>query len=108
MKQRTLVILGGAAALSLLSAPLPPPRTPAAAPPRRVVAGLLLAPGTPEAPAGAGKLAFEGLASKLGGATRIEIGKHDGRLVLERKGDAWGVADRGGYPARPGGGGAWG
>jgi hypothetical protein len=82
MKQRTLVILGGAAALSIVSA-------------------LLLSPGNPEAPAGAGKLAFEGLASKLGGATRIEIGKHDGRLVLERKGDAWVVADRGGYPVRP-------
>ena len=74
MKQRTLVILGGAAALSIVSA-------------------LVLSPGNPVPPSGAGKLAFEGLASRLQKATRIEIGKHDGKLVLERRGDAWVVAD---------------
>jgi hypothetical protein len=81
MKQRTLAILGAAAVLSIGTA-------------------LVLSPGNPEAPAGADKLAFEGLASRLGGATRIEIDKHDGKLVLERKGDTWVAAERGGYPVR--------
>ncbi|WP_343895374.1 DUF4340 domain-containing protein, partial [Craurococcus roseus] len=83
MKQRTLVILGGAAAFSIVSA-------------------LLLSPGNPEAPADAGALAFKGLASRLQGASRIEISKHDGKLVLERRGSTWVVADAGGgYPVRP-------
>jgi hypothetical protein len=83
MKQRTLVILAAAAILSIGSA-------------------LLLTPSSGiETPPGAGKLAFEGLASRLGGATRIEIDKHDAKLVLERKGDTWVAAERGGYPVRP-------
>lgn len=83
MKQRTIVALGSAAVLS-------------------IAAALMLSPDTGvRTPPGAGKVVFEDLAARLGSATRIEISKHDARLTLERRGDAWIAADRGGYPVRP-------
>jgi hypothetical protein len=83
MKQRTLVVLGGAAVLSVASA-------------------LLLSPSSRvEAVPGAGALAFDGLGARLGSAARIEIGRPGGRLALERRGDAWVAVDTAGYPVRP-------
>lgn len=46
----------------------------------------------------AGELMFPDLAEKLQTATRIEV-VHQGKpLVIERKGEHWGLADRAGYP----------
>jgi Domain of unknown function (DUF4340) len=46
----------------------------------------------------AGKLMFPDLAPKLRDAAKIEITSQGRTLAIERKGDAWGLADRGGYP----------
>ncbi len=58
--------------------------------------------GTAEKPSGqqaysAGKLMFPDLASRLQDAARIEITHQDKTTTLARHGDAWGLADRGGY-----------
>ena len=82
MHRRSLLLLGGAAAVS-------------------VGAALLLAPRRIDQPDIApGSLAFPGLADRLQAAERIEIRKADGTLVLTRQGDAWGLPDKGGYPVR--------
>jgi hypothetical protein len=82
MNRRTLLLLGGAAAVS-------------------VGAALLLTPRRIDqqdfAPGG---LAFPGLADRLQGAERIEIRKPDGMLVLTRQGEVWGLPEKGGYPVR--------
>ncbi|MBX6741446.1 MAG: DUF4340 domain-containing protein [Acetobacteraceae bacterium] len=85
MNRRTLLLLGAAAVAS-------------------VGAALVLTPEMDERsapPGGQGGLAFEGLAGKLQGASRIEIGKHDAKLELQRQGEAWILPAKGGYPARP-------
>lgn len=68
------------------------------------VAGVavLLAPARVERalPAAEGGLAFPGLAARLAGATRIEIGRPDGVLVLARRGETWTLPDRGDHPVR--------
>jgi hypothetical protein len=82
MQRRTLLLLGGAAAVS-------------------VGAAVLLAPrGIDQPDIAPGGLAFPGLAERLQAAARIEIRKADGTLVLTRQGDAWGLPDKGGYPVR--------
>ncbi|MBK1660448.1 DUF4340 domain-containing protein [Paracraurococcus ruber] len=83
MNRRTLVLLGGAAAAS-------------------VAAAVLLTPKGVEKQAitDAG-LAFPGLAARLQGAQRIEVVKPDATLVLARRGEAWVLPAKGGYPARP-------
>jgi hypothetical protein len=48
-----------------------------------------------------GGMAFEGLASRLQAAARIEIRKHDANLVLLRQGEAWVLPEKGSYPVRP-------
>ncbi|MFC7474968.1 DUF4340 domain-containing protein [Dankookia sp. GCM10030260] len=83
MHRRPLLLLGGAAAVS-------------------VGAALLLAPRGIDQPGIApGSLAFPGLAERLQGAARIEIRRPDGGLVLARQGDAWVLPDKGNYPVRP-------
>lgn len=85
MKRRTLLLLGTAAVAS-------------------VGAALVLTPEPEErdaAPGGRAGLAFEGLAGKLQGASRIEIGRHDAKLELQRRGEAWVLPAKGGYPVRP-------
>lgn len=85
MRRRTLLMLGGAAAVT--------------------VAGVLLL--TPERvehatyPGAEGDLAFPGLAERLAGAQRIEVRRHDATLTLERRGEAWVLPGKAGYPARP-------
>lgn len=84
MQRRTLVLLGGAAAVAVGGA-------------------ILLAPdqaGEPVPPAGAG-LAFPGLAQRLAGAARIEVQKPDQTLVVQRAGERWVLPDKAGYPVRP-------
>lgn len=53
-----------------------------------------------DVPPAEGGLAFPGLAARLAGAARIEIGRSDATLVLERRGETWTLPDRGGYPVR--------
>jgi hypothetical protein len=48
----------------------------------------------------AGRLMFPDLAPRLRDAARIEITHQDKTTTLERHGDAWGLADRGGYPVQ--------
>lgn len=83
MNRRTLLLLGTAAAAT--------------------VGGIiLLAPNTVDRSTVPGSgLAFEGLAGRLQGAARIEIVKADGTLALVRRGEAWVLPDKGGYPVRP-------
>jgi hypothetical protein len=45
----------------------------------------------------AGRLMFPDLAPRLQEATRIEITHQDKTTALAKRGDAWGLADRGGY-----------
>src|SRR6476646_8827420 len=83
MNRRSLLLLGGAAAVS-------------------VGAALLLTPrGVDHKEFAPGGLAFPGLAERLQSATRIEIRKPDGGLTLARQGDAWVLPDKGNYPVRP-------
>jgi Domain of unknown function (DUF4340) len=61
--------------------------------------------GTAEKPGGqqsysAGRLMFPDLAPRLQNAARIEITHQGKTTALERHGDAWGLADRGGYPVQ--------
>jgi hypothetical protein len=88
LTRRNLLLLSGAAAL--------------------VIGGVvLLAPSDTHngdgggGPAGAGDLVFPNLASRLGDARRIEVTKPDAMLVVERRGEAWVLPDKGGYPVRP-------
>ena len=82
MERRTLLLLGGAAVVS-------------------VGAALVLTPeSSRQREIAAGTLAFEGLAARLGEATRIEVRKPDATLVLLRQGEAWVLPDRGNYPVR--------
>jgi len=48
----------------------------------------------------AGRLMFPDLAPRLQDAARIEITHQDKTMTLARKGDVWGLADRGGYPVQ--------
>lgn len=85
MNRRTLLLLGTAAVAS-------------------VGAALVLTPETENrgaSPGTQGGLAFEGLADKLQGASRIEVSKQDAKLELQRQGEAWLLPAKGGYPARP-------
>ncbi len=47
-----------------------------------------------------GEKLFPGLAERLDTVNRIEVARHDGRFVLEKRGDTWVLPDKGGYPAR--------
>lgn len=51
---------------------------------------------------GAGSLVFPGLAAKLENAARIDIATGDKKVSIVRAGDAWGVAERDGYPVMAG------
>ncbi|WP_135466574.1 DUF4340 domain-containing protein [Crenalkalicoccus roseus] len=84
MRRRTLLVLGGAAAVT-------------------ITAAILLAPERVEHATleGEGGLAFPGLAGQLAAARRIELRRHDGAVTLERRGEAWVLPEKGGYPARP-------
>ena len=65
-----------------------------------ILAGVLLGrtPAPPEPPA----LAFPALAGRIATADRVEL-VHAGHVLwLERRGQVWGLARQGGYPARPG------
>ncbi|MBV9756567.1 MAG: DUF4340 domain-containing protein [Alphaproteobacteria bacterium] len=50
----------------------------------------------------AGQPAFPGIAPKLAAATRVELKRTGEAVVLDRRGDVWGVAEDSGYPAQPG------
>ena len=81
MQRRTLLILGGTAAVTGLAA-------------------LVLTPGAPPPPAGP-TLAFPGLAPKLAGVMRIEIKRGGANLAIARLGtDRWVLPEKGNYPAR--------
>jgi hypothetical protein len=83
MNRRSLLILGGLAAAAVGGA-------------------ILLTPDTAEPPAPAGaSLAFPGLADRLQRAAKLEVVRHDQRLVVERRDGAWVLPERGGYPVRP-------
>ena len=60
-------------------------------PPASVSESVAVAPGT---------LVFPGLAGKLGAASRVEITGKGQTLVIARKDEAWGLADRGNYPVQ--------
>ncbi len=47
-----------------------------------------------------GTLVVPGLAARLGSANRVEITSKAQTLVIARKGDAWGLADRDNYPVQ--------
>ena len=49
---------------------------------------------------GAGRLAFPDLAPKLAQAAKLMLEQKGKTLVIEKHGDIWGVADRGGYPVQ--------
>ena len=80
MQRRTLLLLSGAAAVS-------------------IGAALVLTPDAPREDTSA-TLAFPGLAERLGQAAKIEVRKPDASLVLVRQGEAWVLPDRGNYPVR--------
>ena len=48
-----------------------------------------------------GAALFPGLAAQANGIARIEIKQGDKAVALARDKDAWSLADRGGYPAKP-------
>ncbi len=79
--RRALLLLGGAAAVTLGAA-------------------LALAPREAPAPRPA-RPAFPGLAERLAQAARMEISRPGHQVTLRREGTAWRVAERGGWPARP-------
>jgi len=83
MNQRTLLMLGGAAILTIAAAVLLTPST--NAPP----------------PAGSAELAFPNLAQRLQGAARIEVKRNADGLVVQRVGETWVLPERSNYPARP-------
>ncbi len=85
MNRRTLLLLGAAAIATVGGALVLTPETAQQGP----------------APGAQGGLAFEGLAERLQGASRIEISKHDAKLELQRRGEAWVLPAKGGYPVRP-------
>jgi hypothetical protein len=82
MKRRGLLLLGVAATAS-------------------VGAALLLTPDGVAPPPPASPLAFPGLAARLGSAARIEVVRHDGALLIERRGEAWVLPAKDGYRVRP-------
>src|SRR5260221_4360302 len=47
-----------------------------------------------------GQRVCAGLDSRLDAARTIEIVKHDGKIVLQRRGDRWVVPEKADYPAR--------
>jgi hypothetical protein len=51
---------------------------------------------------GGGQLAFPDLAAKLGQATTITLEQKGKTTVIEKHGETWGIADRGGYPVQAG------
>lgn len=57
--------------------------------------------GAPEQSMGDGKPAFPGLVERLQAATQVEISQGGKALTLNRSGDAWGIAQKGGYPVKP-------
>lgn len=80
--KRGLAVLGGAAAASLGAA-------------------LLLRPeGEIQGQLAPGALAFPGLAQRLATAARIELRRGAQTTTLTRAGDAWGISEAHGYPAR--------
>ena len=48
----------------------------------------------------AGKLMFPDLAQRLQQAAKIEVSHQGKTTVLDKQGDTWGLADRGGYPVQ--------
>lgn len=56
---------------------------------------------SPPAPQGTGILAFQDLAGTLGTAARVAITSKGQTLVIARTGDAWGLAEQGGYRVQP-------
>jgi hypothetical protein len=84
MTRRGILYLGGAAGIASTAA-------------------IALAVGRPRpatAPLAQATLMFPGVIERLQAAQRIEITGKDGTLVLERRGDLWGDAARGGYPVQ--------
>jgi hypothetical protein len=57
--------------------------------------------GPPAQQLGDGRPAFPGLAGKLGDAQDVSIARGGKALTLQRHGDVWGIAQKGGYPAKP-------
>jgi hypothetical protein len=53
------------------------------------------------ADAGSGQLVLAGLAGKIGDVAALKISGTGGAVTLERKGDAWTIAEKGGFPADP-------
>ncbi len=47
-----------------------------------------------------GAMMFPNLAARLQGAAEIDVAHQGKTLVIRRKGDVWGLADRGGYPVQ--------
>jgi hypothetical protein len=47
-----------------------------------------------------GTLMFPDLAARLQNAAEIDVTHHNKTLVIQRKGNVWGLADRGGYPVQ--------
>jgi len=48
-----------------------------------------------------GTLMFPNLAARLQDAAEVDVAHQGKTLVIRRKGDVWGLADRGGYPVQP-------
>ncbi len=65
-----------------------------------IATALLLAPGEPPPPAGAGGLMFPGLAGRLADATELRIRRHDGAVLLARTPAGWVLPERDGFPIR--------
>ena len=85
MKPRTSIILAGIAVVVLVLA--------------LVFGHTGTAPSRPDAVA-PGTLVFPGLAAKLQQAARVEITSKGQTLAITRKGDTWGLPDRGNYPVQ--------
>lgn len=83
MKRTTLL---GISALALIAA---------------IAAGAAVTVKRPGTDFGHGTKLFASLGSKLDSAASIEIIRHDGRFSVQRKGEAWVVVEKDGFPARP-------
>ncbi|WP_419897091.1 DUF4340 domain-containing protein [Roseomonas sp. USHLN139] len=83
MERRTLLILGGSAAVA-------------------AGAVVVLGPGGPKpADTGSAPLMFQNLAARLAGAMRIEVKRHDASLAVARsQGDVWVLPETANYPVR--------
>ncbi len=48
-----------------------------------------------------GDYLFPGLLAKVNDVAKLEVTNKDGKFAIEKKGDIWGMADKGGYPSNP-------